>query len=126
MVGDRFIWLRVTICTLKLYIAKPQEPKFMFSIQTTYTNARQNLAKLFDRVATENTIALITRKNHPDIAIIRADELSSILETLHLLRSPANAEKLNQAIERSIARDSETVISSESIEQLCEELEIDR
>ncbi|MGK7949971.1 MAG: type II toxin-antitoxin system Phd/YefM family antitoxin [Xenococcaceae cyanobacterium] len=98
----------------------------MFSIQTTYTNARQNLAKLFDRVATENTIALITRKNHPDIAIIRADELSSILETLHLLRSPANAEKLNQAIERSIARDSETVISSESLEQLCEELEIDR
>ena len=98
----------------------------MFSIQTTYTNARQNLAKLFERIATENTIALITRKNHPDIAIIRADELSSILETLHLLRSPANAEKLNQALERSLARDAENIISSESIEQLCEELEIDR
>lgn len=50
----------------------------MFSIQTTYTNARQNLAKLLDRVANDNTIALITRKGHPDMAIIRADELSSI------------------------------------------------
>ncbi|AFZ35675.1 prevent-host-death family protein [Stanieria cyanosphaera PCC 7437] len=98
----------------------------MFSIQTTYTNARQNLAKLLDRVANDNTIALITRKGHPDMAIIRADELSSILETLHLLRSPANAQKLNQALERSLARDSEPVIASESIVDLCQELGIAR
>lgn len=98
----------------------------MFSIQTTYTNARQNLAKLLDRVANDNTIALITRKGHPDMAIIRADELSSILETLHLLRSPANAQKLNQALERSLARDSEPVIASESIANLCQELGVVR
>jgi antitoxin YefM len=98
----------------------------MFSIQTTYTNARQNLAKLLEQVAQDNTIALITRKGHPDMAIIRADELSSILETLYLLRSPANAQKLNEALARSIARDAETVISTESIQELCEELGIDR
>ena len=98
----------------------------MFSIQTTYTNARQNLAKLLDRIANENTIALITRKGHPDMAIVRADELSSILETLHLLRSPVNAEKLNQALQRSLQRDSEPVITSESTADLCQELGIER
>ena len=97
----------------------------MFSIQTTYTNARQNLAKLLDRIANDNTIALITRKGHPDMAIIRADELSSILETLHLLRSPVNAEKLNQALKRSLKRDSE-IITSESIADLCQELGFER
>jgi antitoxin YefM len=98
----------------------------MFSIQTTYTNARQNLAQLFERIAQDNAIALVTRKGHSDIAILRADELSSMLETIHLLRSPANAQKLNEAIERSIARDTQSIVSSESIEDLCEDLGIDR
>ena len=36
-----------------------------------------------------------------DIALIAADELDSILETMHLLRSPANAERLLAALEWS-------------------------
>ena len=33
--------------------------------------------------------------------MIAADELAGILETAHLLRSPANADRLNAALERA-------------------------
>jgi len=95
----------------------------MQDITTSYTNALQNLASLLDRVETNNEIALITRKGHKDIALLPAEELSSILETLHLLRSPANAERLFAAIAESEARDGLPVseISSQSIEDLIRE-----
>ena len=94
--------------------------KAMQNITTSYTNARQNLASLLDRVETDNAIALITRKGHKDIALLPAEELSSILETLHLLRSPANAERLFEAIAESEARDKlpESEIPNESLEDL--------
>lgn len=92
----------------------------MQEITTSYTNARQNLASLLNRVETDNAIAVITRKGHKDIALLPAEELSSILETLHLLRSPANAERLLEAIEESEARDNlaESEIPHESLEDL--------
>jgi antitoxin YefM len=38
------------------------------------------------------------------IAFLAADELESILETVHLLRSPANAEQLLTALHRAEAQ----------------------
>jgi antitoxin YefM len=35
------------------------------------------------------------------VALVAADELSSLLETAHLLRSPANAERLLRALSRA-------------------------
>lgn len=92
----------------------------MQDITTSYTNARQNLASLLNRVETDNAIALITRKGHKDIALLPAEELSSILETLHLLRSPGNAERLFEAIAESETRDNlaESEIPNESLEDL--------
>lgn len=92
----------------------------MHDITTSYTNARQNLASLLDKVEADNAIALITRKGHKDIALLPAEELSSILETLHLLRSPANAQRLFEAIAISEARDDlpASEIPNESLEEL--------
>ena len=75
------------------------------SITTSYTSARKNLATLLDRVERENSVALITRKGHEDIAVLPAHELTTLLESLHLLRSPRNAERLFAALEESIERD---------------------
>ena len=75
------------------------------SITTSYTDARKNLATLLDRVEQENSIALITRRGHQDIAVLPAHELTTLLESLHLLRSPRNGERLLAALEESIARD---------------------
>lgn len=95
----------------------------MFPIATSYTNARKNLAELLDRVEQENSVALITRRGHKDIAILPAEELTSLLESLHLLRSPRNAERLFAALEESLARDNliNEAITNESLAELIDE-----
>ena len=64
------------------------------SIQTTYTSARANLAKLFSEVTENREIVIIRRRGAEDVAIVAADELASLKETAHLLRSPKNAKRL--------------------------------
>jgi antitoxin YefM len=73
-------------------------------IQTTYTAARANLAKLCDEVTENQRIVIISRKGRRDVALISADELSGLLETLHLLRSPKNAARLLTALDRAKSR----------------------
>ena len=70
------------------------------TIQTTYTQARANLAKLLDSVTDDQEVVIIQRRGAADVALIAADELQSLLETAHLLRSPANAERLLTALAR--------------------------
>ncbi|MBC8159683.1 MAG: type II toxin-antitoxin system prevent-host-death family antitoxin [Roseiflexaceae bacterium] len=70
------------------------------TIQTTYTQARANFAELLDSVTDDREIIIIQRRGAADVALIAADELQSLLETAHLLRSPANAERLLTALAR--------------------------
>ena len=70
-------------------------------IQTTYTQARANLAKLFDEVTENREVVIIRRRRGEDVAVVAADELSSLTETAHLLRSPKNARRLLQALARA-------------------------
>jgi antitoxin YefM len=72
--------------------------------QTTYTQARANLAKFCDQVTDNRDIVIIARRKGGDVALIAADELTSILETLHLLRSPKNADRLLSALKDAKAR----------------------
>lgn len=74
------------------------------AIYTTYSKARNNLAQLCNQVAESREIVLINRKNAEDVALIAASELSSLLETAHLLRSPKNARRLLAALNRAISR----------------------
>ena len=69
------------------------------AIQTTYTHARARLASLIDEVTKNREVVIIQRRGSEDVAMIAADELAGILETAHLLRSPANAERLMSALE---------------------------
>ncbi len=71
------------------------------TIQTTYTDARANLAKLCDQVTADLDVAIISRRGAEDVALISASELSGILETAHLLRSPKNADRLLTALRRA-------------------------
>lgn len=70
------------------------------TIQTTYTQARAHLASLLDQVADDREVVIIQRRGADDVAMIAADELRSLLETVHLLRSPANAERILSALAR--------------------------
>ena len=70
------------------------------AIQTTYTHARSRLASLIDEVTKNREVVIIQRRGSEDVAMISADELTGILETAHLLRSPKNAQRLLAALDR--------------------------
>jgi antitoxin YefM len=70
-------------------------------INTTYSKARENLASLLDQVTDDREIAIITRRGSEDVALVAASELAGLLETAHLLRSPANAKRLLTALHRA-------------------------
>jgi antitoxin YefM len=71
-------------------------------IQTTYSNARETLAALWREVEENGEVVIINRRGHEDVALISAAELASVLETAHLLRSPANARRLLSALQRAL------------------------
>ena len=68
---------------------------------TTYTQARAILASLCDQVAATREPVIIRRRNADDVALISAEELASLMETAHLLRSPENARRLLRALARA-------------------------
>lgn len=70
-------------------------------IQTTYTQARANLAELLDEVTENREIVIVRRRRGEDVAFVAADELAALTETAHLLRSPKNAKRLIQALARA-------------------------
>jgi antitoxin YefM len=72
--------------------------------ETTYTHARANLKALLDEASDGRDIVIIHRRGADDVALIAADELRSLLETAHLLRSPKNAERLLRALARAKRR----------------------
>jgi antitoxin YefM len=80
------------------------------AIETTYTALRENLATFLDRVTDDREVLVVKRRRgQRDVAIVAADELSSLMETAYLLRSPKNAERLLQALAESVARDSQEI-----------------
>jgi len=72
------------------------------TIEFTYTNARENLASLLDRVTKDREVIIIQRRGSEDVAMISADELAGLTETAYLLRSPHNAERLLSALGRAL------------------------
>ncbi len=84
--------------------------------QVTYSYARQNLAKILREAEERQEAIIIRRRGHEDMALIPADELRSLEESAHLLRSPKNAQRLLQALQRALENsgDPETVGSLRS------------
>ncbi|MBP8252295.1 MAG: type II toxin-antitoxin system Phd/YefM family antitoxin [Herpetosiphon sp.] len=68
-------------------------------ITTTYTQARENFASFCDTATEQRELVYIQRRDKEDVVLIAADELNSLLETAHLLRSPANAQRLLSALQ---------------------------
>ena len=91
------------------------------SINTTYTKARANLAGFWDRIIEDHETVIVERRGVAPIAMVAADELAELRETVHLLRSPANARRLLRALERA-EKDAE---APQSIDELREELGLD-
>ena len=67
----------------------------------SYTEARETLASVIEDVISTREEVIIERRGFEPVAMIPADELSSLVETAHLLRSPKNARRLLEALLRS-------------------------
>jgi antitoxin YefM len=92
------------------------------TVQTSYTLARANLAKLWDEVTLNRETVIISRRGSEDVALIAADELESLMEVAHLLRSPKNAERLLTALQRAQSEGG----SSQTIEALRREVGLEQ
>lgn len=66
---------------------------------TSYSNFRQNLKSFLDRVFVDHNPLFVTRTNGEDVVVMSKRDYESLNETLHLLSSPKNAERLLKGIE---------------------------
>ena len=66
----------------------------------TYTAARENLAATMDQVCRDHTPVIITRKREQAVVMISLEDYSALEETAYLLRSPANARRLLESVEK--------------------------
>ena len=72
--------------------------------ETSYTNLRQRLASVLDRVTDDHEVVIVRRKGDKKVALVPAEDLAGLIETAHLLRSPKNAQRLLTALRRATAR----------------------
>ncbi|MGC1375477.1 MAG: type II toxin-antitoxin system prevent-host-death family antitoxin [Anaerolineales bacterium] len=90
------------------------------TVEFTYTNAREKLASLLNRVTKDREIVIIQRRGSEDVAMIAADELASLTESAYLLRSPQNAERLLSALGRALKDEG----TPQSLEELRREVNL--
>ena len=90
-------------------------------VHITYTQARANLAKLCDRVTGDRELVIIERPGREPVAMIAASELTGLVETAQLLRSPKNARRFLAALQRA----REATVPPQSPEELRKELGLD-
>lgn len=64
----------------------------------SFTEARNSLKAVLDSVVNDADTVVITRRDAEDAVVMSLDYYNSLMETVHLLRSPANAEHLNRSI----------------------------
>lgn len=69
--------------------------------ETTYSSLREHLATVLDQVVDQQDTVIVRRRGARDVALIPASELSGLIETAHLLRSPRNARRLMSALRRA-------------------------
>ena len=66
----------------------------------SYTEARDRLASVWDETISTREPVVIDRRGHESVVLLPASEWQGLLETAHLLRSPANARRLLGALNR--------------------------
>jgi len=66
----------------------------------SFTEARNGLKSVLDRVVNDADCTVITRRDSEDAVVMSLDYYDSLMETVYLLKSPANAEHLRKSIEQ--------------------------
>ena len=64
----------------------------------TYSAARQNLAKTMEKVCSDRSPIIVTRKSSNSVVIMSLEDYEALEETAYLLRSPKNTRRLLESI----------------------------
>jgi antitoxin YefM len=65
-----------------------------------FSEARNNLKQVIDQVVADADVAVISRRDAADAVVMSLETYNSWLETVHLLKTPANAAHLAKSIEQ--------------------------
>lgn len=83
-----------------------------------YSDVRQNLKSIMDKVIEDRVAVTIMRKRGEPVIMIAQSEYDSLMETFHLMRSPVNAQRLLESIEQIEAGTTvETELTDESLQR---------
>ncbi len=66
---------------------------------TTYSNFRRNLKSFLDKVLSTRSPLFVSRAKGEDVVVLSKSDYESMQETLYLLGSARNAERLYRGIE---------------------------
>lgn len=66
----------------------------------SFTEARNGLKSVLDQVVNDADCTVITRRDSEDAVVMSLEHYNSLMETVHLLKSPANAAHLSRSIEQ--------------------------
>ena len=67
----------------------------------SFSEARESFKAVLDRVEADADVTLITRRHAQGAVVMSLDTYNSLMETVHLLRSPANAAHLQRSLEQA-------------------------
>jgi antitoxin YefM len=66
----------------------------------SYTESRAHYAEMLDAVINDREEVVITRAGHQPVVVVSLEDYESLKETAYLMRSPTNARRLLDAMER--------------------------
>lgn len=69
----------------------------------TYSEARSSLKSVLDTVHEDADVTVISRRDGADAVVMSLDHYQSIMETMHLLSTPANAAAMARAVQQDRA-----------------------
>ena len=76
-----------------------KEERAMASV--SYTELQGKLAAYMDKVCDDRAPLVVTRQNARSVVMISEEEYEGLIETVHLLKSPANAARLLRSIKEA-------------------------
>jgi antitoxin YefM len=65
-----------------------------------FSEARNHLKSVLDQVVNDADYTVIARRDAEDAVVMSLDQFNGLMETVHLLKSPANALHLEKSIEQ--------------------------
>jgi antitoxin YefM len=63
-----------------------------------FSDARNQFKQVIDQVVEDCDVAIISRRDAEDAVVMSLNTYNSMMETLHLLKSPANVKHLEKSL----------------------------